>query len=595
MRMIEIAENIQMWIVLGVTVLTVVLLYLDKFHPTLIFFASILVLIIFGIVKIETFLESISNKQVVTIFLLIFIAVSVRAHGNTQFIFDKLFGQLKSGRWFLLKMMFTVAFFSSFLNNTPIVAMLISNVREWALNHKMAPSKFLIPLSYSAILGGVITVIGTSTNLVLNGLLNTNGEPTLGILDFMPLGLMVTVSGIIYLVTIGYGILPNHPVASKTFMQNIREYILESRITKDSPLIGKLVKEAGLKNLKGIYLVEISRNNKIYTPVGPNLRLEAGDLLYFAGDTDTIIDKLRKFEGLQLTHNKEMDLENKSEVIEAVVPANSRLAGIRVKDSNFRLNYDSSIVGVHRNGEHLTGKIGDLFLKSGDLLLVLAGDQFRNKIAQNKNLYVISEREGSLKGNPTNKMAYYILQVIVALLTLFGICSFFFGLTLSFFLLMSFGFLNIEQIMKNFNFNLLIILACSITLGSAFISSGAADFISQKFIEMSHGIGTVGLLSSLFIFTVVLTTLITNVAAVSIAFPIAYTFSRLLDVSGEPLYLACAFGASAAFLTPISYQTNLMIYGPGGYNSRDFFKVGLPLTIIYGLVCILYLSWKYNL
>ncbi len=593
--MIEIAENIQMWIVLGVTLITVALLYLDKIHPTLIFFAAILVLIAFDIVQMETFLESVSNKQVVTIFLLIFIAVAVRAHGNTQHLFDKLFGSLNSGRWFLMKMMLVVAFFSSFLNNTPIVAMLTTNVRQWALNHNIAPSKFLIPLSYSAILGGVITVIGTSTNLVLNGLLTTNGEPTLGILDFLPLGLLVTFTGAIYLATVGYKILPSHPVASEKFMQNIREYILESRITKDSPLIGKKVKEAGLKNLKGIYLVEISRDNKIYTPVGPNMRLAEGDLLYFAGDTDTIVEILRNFDGLQLTHNKEMDLENKSEVIEVVVPANSQLAGIRVKDSNFRLNYDSSIVGVHRNGEHVTGKIGDLFLKSGDLLLVLAGNQFRSKISQNKNLYVISEREGTLKGNPSNKKVYYVLQILVALLTIFGICSFFFGLTLSFFLLMSFGYLNIDQIKKNFNFNLLIILACSITLGSAFISSGAADFVSFKFIEMADGIGRVGLLSSLFIFTVLLTTLITNVAAVSIAFPIAYTFSKLSDISAESLYLACAFGASAAFLTPISYQTNLMIYGPGGYNSRDFFKVGLPLTIIYGVVCIAYLAWKYDL
>ena len=592
----HIKEYLDAYIILAVVVGIIWTTFTDLLSPANSFLLGTLILIIGGIADMQIFLTSFSNAQVITIFILIFITVAIRRNTNVDALFDRFFKNEVSPNRFILKMSVIVAFFSSFLNNTPIVAMLTNNVQRWADQNNMSPSKFLIPLSYAAILGGMITVIGTSTNLVLMGLLSSNGEPMLNYLDFLVVGSSVCAVGILYLIVFSMRVLPDRTIALKQFTENRGQYIHEVELKSENDLIGKTVLEAGLKNLKGIYLVEISRNGEILTPVEPQVIIEKGDHLYFTGDTEQLVQYVESQDGLTLPSQEKLHNVGTGNIVEVVVAANSKLAGSMVKDSLFRQQYDASIIGIHRNGERVSGKIGYVRLKSGDLLLLLTGNDFENRIEQDKSLYLMGQiRKAWRKPTIKNKEFYYLLQAITAVALLMGSISFFLSLVISLFLLVWFKYLNIDSIKRNFNFDLLIVLACSLTLGKVFIDTGAADLVSDLFLDILPKDNVKFVLTGLFGFTVLLTSLVTNIAAVSIAFPVAYALCHHMNIDGGAFYLTIAFGASAAFLTPMGYQTNMMVYGPGGYKGADFLRAGLPLLVIYSLSSLLMIFWWFEL
>lgn len=591
-----ISEHIEAFIISIVVIGIIATIYTNVFSPSESFLSATLILILTGVIEVSDLLISFSNAQVFTIFLLIFITVAIQTHVNVNVIFNKLFPTQLSHRLFVLRLSTIVVFFSSFLNNTPIVAMLTSNVQNWASKKKVSPSKFLIPLSYAALLGGMITVIGTSTNLVLQGLLSSNGEELLKVMDFLVVGLAVSLAGIIYLSIFSGILLPNRKLALKQFTENRGEYIHEVELEPKNSLVGNTVANAGLKNLQGIYLVEISRKGELITPVAPDIVIEEGDHFYFAGDTEQLVEFVRNKRGLMLSSEKKLQKVGEGDIVEVMVAANSKLSGVQVKDSNFRQNYNASIIGIHRNGEKVSGKIGHLKLKSGDLLLLLAGSDFFNRIRDDKSLYLLTEIAKAF--NPPvvrRKWIYAIIQALVAVLLLKGVLSFLLALFVSLFLLLLFRYLNVDSLKRNFDIDLLIVLACSLTIGKAFIKSGAAEIASTEFLEFIPPDNIRLALLILFVFTAILTSLITNVAAVSISFPVAYALSNDMGFEGAPFYLTIAFAASAAFLTPMAYQTNMMVYGPGGYKSIDFLKLGLPLLIIYMAVSLFMIFWWYGI
>jgi di/tricarboxylate transporter len=389
--MLQFVQPIQQAIVLGVTLGVLILLFFEKFRPAVIFFVAVLVFLLTGIVETKDFSSAIANESVLSIFLLIFITTGIHDHFNIIGWLDKLFGKTSNPRSFMLRMTAGVTAISAFMNNTPLVAMMMPYVDQWAKRNNAPRSKLLIPLSYAAISGGMITVIGTSTNMVLNGLIQSKNQVPLGLTDYFFPGIMVSIAGILFLYFFGYKLLPDRSDPMKVVARQSREYLVETKIKTGSSIIGKSVIDANLRNLTGIYLFEVVRAGKLITPVHPEEILREGDSLFFAGETRTIAELLERNNGLSLPQsNSGSAFQKRPDLIETVIPVNSALTGKTLKQIAFRENYDAAVVAIHRNGEKLRGKIGEVQMQAGDLLLIAAGKNFGKYLSANPDLYLVS-------------------------------------------------------------------------------------------------------------------------------------------------------------------------------------------------------------
>ncbi len=580
-------------ITLLVVLFLIVSLYKGWFNPSLSFFISTMVLMVTNIITPQELLRGLSNQQIITIFLLVLVTAGMRIIYGTE-LFANMFRKNLSPKQFLLRMIVMVSSISAFLNNIPIVAFMIPYVKDWADKTGNSSSKFLIPLSFATIFGGMITVIGTSTNLVLNGLLTEYNLTLLGFTDFIYLGIIITVIGCLYLYFVGYHLLPQHDEKIDTVRQNLKEYIVETLVFEGSPLIGKTVRDAGLRKMQDIYLVEINRDNDIISPVAPDEILKENDLLFFSGNTDSIYNLIREDNGLSIPEQNNLEQLGQFNFIEAVVSAGSDLIGVRIKDSDFRNRFNASIIAIHRGGKRIAVKVGEMHLSGGDFLLLLAGDQVTNSTGY-KDLYFVSLPQKISTAKPkwypwAGGIAFASLLLgITGLVPLFTICL----VLLTAMVIIR--LLTIVDIKRNLDLSLLVLLVCSLAIGVALEKSGTAQLIAHGLINAVKSLGSVAMISSLFVVTLLLTSLITNAAAVSIMFPIAMSMAEQLHLSYTPFFVAIAFAASGSFITPIGYQTNLMVYGPGGYSFKDFLKVGGPLTLIYTIICVTFISLFYNI
>jgi len=579
--------------VIVVIVLLVVSLYKEWINPALSFFGAVVALLLAGVLTPDEALKGLANQQIAVIFLLMLITAGIRSIFGGEF-FMKLFSDSLSPKKFLLRMMVSVSAISAFLNNTPIVAFMIPYVRDWAERNNQPSSKFLIPLSFATITGGMITVIGTSTNLILLGLINEYKQPAMLFSDFIYLGIIVTMITWIYFYFFGYKILPSNSAKIDDVKSHIKEYIVETEVFHGSPLIGKSVVAAGLRNLKDLFLVEIIRAEQVISPVSPDEVLKEGDYLFFSGNTQAIFNLIKEDNGLKIPKEDRMESRGQFNFTEAVIPANSDLIGTRIKDSDFRKRYNSSIVALHRNGKRVSGKVGEMTLSGGDFLLLLSGDNARNFIHE-RNLFLISASKKVVKSKSMWLKGIGLLSFAILGLGISGLIPLFTACLFILLTLVISKILNLAEIRRQLDLNLLMVLVCSLALGVALVKSGAADNIASFILGYVQSFGIIPVIASLFLITTLLTALITNAAAVSIMFPIAMSLSQLTGVPGTPFFIAIAFAASGDFITPIGYQTNLMVYGPGGYSFKDFFKVGLPLSILYIITCVTFIAVYYNL
>lgn len=595
--MISFPHQIQQIIVLVVTLLLIVSLLLDKVKPSYLFFAAVLVFLLSGIIQTNDLLDAFSNESVLSIFLLIFLTAAIKEHFNLIGWMDKLFGKAKTPRGFLLRMSAGVLPISAFLNNTPIVAVFMPYVYQWSKRHNVSPSKLLMPLSFLAILGGMITVIGTSTNLVLNGLIESKNAPSPTFLDYLIPGVLVSVAGILFLYFIGYNWLPNRKNLLQSENGKSREYLVEVKVILESSIIGKSILDAGLRNLNGIYLFEIIRNKQRMTPVKPEEIILAGDILVFAGDTENIIELLerRKDFTTPFTNGEQSQL-GQLNILETVIPFNSELVGQTLKRISFRENYDAAVVAIHRNGERLQGKIGEIALQAGDLLLVSPGMHFRKYIEEHPDLYLISVLRKPSNAKPAAVKGFVVLLLAVIAGLAFGLLNLFFALVLLTSYMIGFKLLSIGEIKKQLDVDLLVVLVASLTFSTALIDSGTAKLLADGFMSMFHSFGNLGIVIGVYLLTLILTSFVTHVAAVSIVFPIAYAIAlQTPGMNAVAIFIAIAFAASASFHSPFSYQTNMMVYGPGGYKFKDFLKVGFPLTVIYSVITLIFIALYYKM
>ncbi len=588
-----IPQDLQAYLVIGIIVISFVLIYKQILRPPITLLLANLVFVLTGVLSVPELLDGLSNQSIISILLLILLTAGIRKNFDIERLFDRVYQNIKSYQGFLLAMMAKVALVSSVMNNTPVVAAMTPYVFNWGRKNNVAPSKLLIPLSYATICGGMITLIGTSTTLVLNGFLIRNGLDALDTLSIFYIGIAVTIIVVAFIAVIGYRLLPEKSHLLEEFNKNRREYLVETCLTENSPLIGNTITEGGLRNLTGAYLVEIIRGDDLITPVEPDEVIQPGDILIFAGNTQQITDLVTGNPGLMLPATASALKHQQHKLIELVVGNHSNLIGKKIQDSDFRNRYNAAIVAMHRNGERLSGKIGDQVLHAGDLLLVFAGTKFENQVDLYRDLFVISQLREMRKPAKNQVLAISVMGLVALILLITGKFSLLLSLLIVFALMAGFNMISMQDVKREIDLNLLAILVFSLAMGTAVVKSGAGDLIAGSLIAYFYEWGDEAILAALLVVTTLLTSFISNVGAVSVTFPIALALSETLPIDSHALYLGIAFAASAAFSTPVGYQTNLMVYGPGGYNYKDFFKIGFPVTWIYLTVVFLMLLWLY--
>ncbi len=580
--------------VIGIVLVTIVFLYKEIYNAAITFLGAVGLLLLPGIISTKDVLSSFANEQVSVIIMLLVIGQFLKRSPVIENIFQKLFLKTKGYFSFTAKMTGFVSLFSGFMNNTPLVALLLPYVIDWGRKNKISPSKLLIPLSFAAIMGGGLTLIGTSTNLIANSIIvsKLGGEFELGMFSFFKIGAPLVVIGILYILIFGRKILPENKGMLSNFNDNTTEYLVDLLVKEGSPLVGKTIGDANLRNLNGLYLVEIVRPDKVRTAPGPKEIMRAGDYLIFAGETDKIVDIVNMDLGLEMP-NELGKLTQKKEVVEVIIPYNSTLTGKKIKDTDFRARFDSAIIAVRRDGEKLFGKIGEITLQKGDMMLCVAGHDFYKRVSRAKDLTLISNIR-QLQDIEGKKSASLIVATAISiLLPALGLISLFQSLLLLFVFLLLTKIVLFGEVKRAININLITIMGGALSIGVAMDKSGTAEYIASKGLSVLEPLGPIGMLAGVYLITNILAAYMTNIAAVSIIMPIALSFAQVHNFDVMPFVFCVAFAGSKTFLTPIGYQTNLMVYGPGGYTFKDYFKFGFPLTALFMVTTLIILKLIY--
>jgi di/tricarboxylate transporter len=480
---------------------------------------------------------------------------------------------------------------SAFLNNTPVVAMLIPAVTDWARRYQLSASKLMIPLSYAAILGGTCTLIGTSTNLVVQGLLLKGGMRGISMFEIGWVGVPCALAGLAYMLTIGRWLLPERLPAVSQF-SDPRQYTVEMLVKPGSTLVGQSIERAGLRQLPGMFLIELDRDGTIIPAVEPTEELRVGDRLVFAGVVESVLD-LQKIRGLEPATDQVFKLKSPRRercLIEAVVSTSCPLVGQTVREGRFRSSYNAVVIAVARDGERVKKKIGDIVLRAGDTLLLEAHPSFANQHRNSRDFLLVSPLEGS--SPPRHDRAPIALAILTAMVLVVSLewMTMLNAAMLAAGLMILSRSVSGREARRSVDWSVLIVIAASIALGRALETTGAAASIAGALISGASGHPWVTLVV-IYGVTMLFTELITNNAAAVLIFPIAVATSQKLGVDIMPFAIAIMMAASASFSTPIGYQTNLMVYGPGGYRFGDYFRVGIPLNLLMWLITVSIIPW----
>lgn len=576
------------WIALSVIAGCLLALIFTRRPPDMILCGGVVILLLAGVLSPKEALAGMANEGMVTVGVLFIVAQALSETGVVNWISLNVLGRPKSVRLAQFRLMAPVAMFSSILNNTPVVAMMIPAVRDWAKRNNLPVSQLMIPLSYAAIVGGTCTLVGTSTNLVVNGMMiEAIPGQALGMFDIAWVGLPCVVLVTAFTIITSRYLLPTSNGKAERF-GDTRQYIVEMLVEPGSPMIGQSIEQAGLRQLPAMFLIEIVRDERLMTVVSPKEILMAGDRLIFAGDVRSVVD-LKNFHGLRLAEDQafKLDANNLSRcLVEVVISPNFPHLGRLIREMRFRNNYGAAIIAVSRNGEHLKGKIGDLELEPGDTLLLEAYEDFVPNQRYSRDFLLVSAIENSRPVRHEHRGRAGIIMVAMVLVVAFGWLSMLKAAFLAAGLMVATRCIRAADARRSVDWQILLVIAASIALGGSLESTGAASVIAQQIIGLAVG-SPMATLAAIFIVTTLFSAVISNLAAAVIVFPIALAASQQLDVSMLPFAVTLMMAASASFATPIGYQTNLMVYGPGDYRFSDFFKIGIPLTIIVGVSTVL--------
>ena len=576
------------WFSIAITTLCFTTLALTRYSADIVMVGGLTLLLLAGVLSPEQALSGLANEGMVTVGVLYVVVAGLRETGGIGWIVHSVLGRPQSLQQAQIRLMAPVAVISAFLNNTPVVAMFIPAISDWARRNSLSVSKLMIPLSYASIAGGTCTLIGTSTNLVVNGLLiRETGSDGLSMLELAWIGVPVMLMVFIFILLGSKWLLPERIPAISRY-DDAREYTVEMLVENGSKLSGKSIEEAGLRQLPGMYLIEIDRQGQIMPAVSSYEVLRDGDRLIFAGVIESVVD-LQKTQGLTPASKQIYKLGSSRQdrvLVEAVVSDSCPLAGKSVCKGRFRNFYNAVIIAVARNGKRVQQKIGDIVLRPGDTLLLESHHSFAEQQRNSRDFFLVSEIDG------TNPPQYQKAMLAMSILTLMILAVTSGWLSMLKASLLAAGLMILtrctsgREARRSVDWQILIVIAASFGLGSALHSTGAAESIAALLIDFAGGSTGISL-ALMFFVTALLSAVATNNAAAVIMFPIALTTASNLGVSVMPFVITLMVAASTSFATPIGYQTNLMVYGVGGYRFSDYLRIGVPLTILVGLMTIL--------
>jgi di/tricarboxylate transporter len=550
------------------------------------FVGALTLLLVSGVVSPAEGLAGFANEGVLTVAVLYVVVAGIRETGGVQTISRRLLGRPRHLLGAQLRLTLPVAAFSAFLNNTPIVAMMIPAVRDWARTHDLPLTKLLIPLSYAAMLGGMVTLVGTSPTLVAHGLLIQHRGTGLRFFEIASVGLPVMVAGLAFMLGTSRWLLPRRETATPTF-GDPREYTVEMTIDEGGPLVGKTVAASGLAEESGLQLIELHRDGEAYLVAAPELRLHAGDRLVLAGTVDSVVD-LQRRHGLTPAKDQVFKLDaprTERILIEAVVSNSSPLVGRSLRRGRFRSRYGAVAIAVARDGGRVIGNLSDIVLRPGDTLLLEGTPAFEERHRHSREFFLVSPVPDSRPLRFDRAViAFSILAAVVAGAAL-GLLSMLQAALLGALAMLATRCMTVEAARTSVNWQVIIAVASSIGVGRAMETSGLAASVAAGVIGI---VGTTPFLSlvAVFLLTSVFSELVTNNAAVVLMFPIAISVAATLGVDAMPFVIAVVMAAAGAVATPIGYQTNLMVYAAGGYVFWDFVRAGLPLLIVTAAVAL---------
>ena len=584
------------WISILVTLACLVTLATTQFGTDVVMMAGLTTLMLTKVIGPQDALSGFANESLISIGALYVLAAGLRETGALNQVVGRIFGRPKSPTEAQARMMLPVAFMGAFMNSTPLVASFLPYVSDWARQCRISPSKLMIPLSYAAIFGGTCTLIGTSTNLVVNGLLTQQAHlPGMGFFQLAWIGVPCALIGISYVLVVGRWLLPERiPVFGQS--KDAREYTIEMLVAKNSPLVGQTVQAAGLRGLPGLYLVEIDRNGEVIPAAGPDEILKGGDRLVFAGVTESVVD-LQRIKGLTPATDQVFKLDSPRTartLIEAVVAPNCPIVGKSIREGQFRTVYKAVVIAVARHGKRIEGKIGDIELREGDTLLLETDREFPARHRNSRDFLLLHSLEGAVV--PRYDRGWIAWSILLGLVVVKGLNL----LPLSVVAFLAAGLMiathccSIATARRSVNYEVLIAIGASFGIGKALELSGAAAAVAHGLLAFAHN-DPFWLLVCIYGGTMLLTEVVTHNAAAVIVFPIALATTQSLGLSFTPFVMAITMAASASFATPIGYATNLMVYGPGGYRFSDFLRFGVPLNLTMWAMTVSIIPWVWPL
>ena len=535
------------------------------------------------------------NQGLITIAVLFVVAAGLAKTGALDLLARPLLRRPRTVLGAQLRLMFPVAGLSAFMNNTPIVAMFVPVVSDWCRKTCLSPSKLMIPLSYAAILGGTCTQIGTSTNLVVSGLIDAAhdagqlAEVKLEMFTIAAVGLPASLLGIVYVLLASRKLLPDR-LRRQPDLGDARRYTVEMLVTPGSGIEGKSIEQAGLRHLPGVFLAEIERHGERLVAVGGEQILHGNDRLIFVGVVESVVD-LQKIRGLVLASEQVFKLSDprpNRRLVEAVVSSTCPLVGQSIRAGRFRTVYDAVVIAVDRGGEHLYQKVGDVVLRPGDTLLMETHPRFVHRQRNHRDFFLVSTVAGS---EPIrHDRAYLALAILVGMVAVVTLTP----LTLLNAALLAAGLMvvtrciSMEEARGSIDWRVLLAIGAALGIGKALDHSGAAQGLADLLLNLAAPLGPHGVLAGIYLLAMIINMMIGNIASAVLAFPIAQVAVAEQGLSFMPFAIAIMMAASASYATPISYPTNLMVYSAGGYRFSDYVRFGLPLNLlIMTLVVIL--------
>jgi di/tricarboxylate transporter len=593
--------TVDAWITLAVLGAMVVLLVSNAASAEVVTLVGLAVLLFTGVLSTREALAGFANEGLMTVAVLYVVVAALRETGVMGWLAQRVFGRPKSTLSAQLRMMLPVASVSGFMNNTPLVAALLPAVIEWAKKFQIPASKLLMPLSFATILGGLCTLIGTSTNVVVAGLMQgslRDGEidRVMGFFTLTSVGVPCAIAGIAYMAVASRWLLP----ARETVMRQLedpRAYTVEMRVALKGPVDGQTIEQAGLRHLSGMYLAEVERDGEVFPAVEPQFRLRGGDQLVFVGIVDSVVE-LQRIRGLVPATSQVFELEgprSRRTLIEAVVSDRCPLLGQSIRETRFRTQYNAAVIAVARSGERLRQKIGDIVLQPGDTLLLEAQPAFVERLRNSRDFFLVSQLNNS--ATPRFERAGVALAVLigmVVLATTFENLPFFVerGFTMLHAAVLAGALMlvtrccSVEHVRQTIDWQVLIVIAATLGIGTALSTTGLAAALAEGLVTVA-GPDPLLQLAMIYLMTMILTELLSNTTSVVLAYPIALATAAALGVDYMPFVVALTIAGSCGFATPIGYQTNLMVFGPGGYRVVDFLRFGGPLNLVVAVITLI--------